>query len=138
MHIHTQKHRGADSQRPTFSLTLITLTILLVGTLITSPGIAAPSAQQDTPTPKWPTPTPVPPTDTPTPVPPTNTPTPTAIPPTSAPKPKSTPRPAPTPVPVLLPETGGTPMGVAVPSLLLITIGLISYTVYLSINYLPF
>ncbi len=135
-------------EKPGFSAVLITLTILLVGALMAAPGIAAPLAQQDTPTPKWPTDTPIPPTDTPlptdTPIPPTDTPLPTdtpiptdtplptAIPPTSRPKPKSTaiPVPTPTPVPVLLPETGGGATGIAMPFLLVVVIGLISCIVW--------
>ncbi len=101
------------------------LAVLLVGALIASPSVAAPSAQQDTPTPKWPTPTPVPPTDTPTPTP---------IPPTPRPKPKSNPQPTPTPVPVLLPETGGTPPGIDLLDLLLIIAALLLTTHWKSLK----
>ncbi|MEE8392146.1 MAG: hypothetical protein V3S14_15310 [Anaerolineae bacterium] len=105
--------------KPGFWLTFIIITVLLIGTWMAPTGTAAPPAQQATPTYKW-TPTPLP-TDTPTPLPiATATTAPT---PTSAPKQQSVPQP--TPVLALLPESGGTPTGLAISSLLLIATALI-------------
>jgi outer membrane biosynthesis protein TonB len=118
---------------------LPTITILLIGMIAVPTGIAAPLAQQPTPTPKWDTPTPPAPTSTPEPPPPTFTPEPppptSTLEPTAAPttKPRSKPRnqPSPTPVPVLLPESGkqDAPLGLAFLVLLVPAIGFLLRTI---------
>jgi hypothetical protein len=101
------------------SLALITITVMLAGTWLAPTGIAAPPAQQATPTYKW-TPTPLPS--------PTDTLEPTA---TATPVRKRESAPQPTPTPVLLPESGSGLPGLVAVSLLLMVIPIIWVTLWM-------